>query len=379
MASCWSSSVWPEANGSVKSAWQAGILVGFPIPTSPTMYALARDLLFRLSPETAHELSIDLLGAGGRLGLNRLLCKKPAALPVKIMGLEFANPVGLAAGLDKNGDAIDGLGQLGFGFIEIGTVTPRPQPGNPRPRLFRLPQAQAIINRMGFNNKGVDHLVAQVRKARYRGVLGINIGKNFDTPLERANEDYLIGMRKVYALADYIVINVSSPNTAGLRDLQHGDLLADLLAALKQEQQRLAQQHGRYVPLVIKIAPDMSEQELDQVAEQLLAHGIDGVAATNTTLSRAGVQGLRHGDQGGGLSGRPLQQRATDVVHHLHRRLQGRIPIIGIGGIVDAASALEKLQAGASLVQLYSGLVYRGPTLLDEVLTALWQQKLRRY
>lgn len=343
------------------------------------MYPILRPLLFRLEPELAHALTLQGLKYAHLLGLTRLARARATEQPCRVMGIEFPNPVGLAAGLDKNGDYLPALSSLGFGFIELGTVTPRPQPGNPRPRLFRLPQAQAIINRMGFNNKGVDHLVAQVRKARYRGVLGINIGKNFDTPLERANEDYLIGMRKVYALADYIVINVSSPNTAGLRDLQHGDLLADLLAALKQEQQRLAQQHGRYVPLVIKIAPDMSEQELDQVAEQLLAHGIDGVAATNTTLSRAGVQGLRHGDQGGGLSGRPLQQRATDVVHHLHRRLQGRIPIIGIGGIVDAASALEKLQAGASLVQLYSGLVYRGPTLLDEVLTALWQQKLRRY
>src|SRR5690625_4764849 len=226
------------------------------------------------------------------------------------MGIEFPNPVGLAAGVDKNGDYLAALGGLGFGFIELGTVTPWPQAGNPKPRLFRLPRAQAIINRMGFNNKGVDHLVEQVRKARYRGVLGINIGKNFDTPLERATEDYLIGMRKVYTLADYIVVNVSSPNTAGLRDLQHGELLDELLAAVKGEQLLLTAQHGRYVPVVIKISPDMSDSELDMVADRLLAHSIDGVAATNTTLSRSGVQGLRHADQGGGLSGLPLQQRA---------------------------------------------------------------------
>lgn len=295
------------------------------------------------------------------------------------MGIEFPNPVGLAAGVDKNGDYLAALGGLGFGFIELGTVTPRPQAGNPKPRLFRLPRAQAIINRMGFNNKGVDHLVEQVRKAHYRGVLGINIGKNFDTPLERATEDYLIGMRKVYTLADYIVVNVSSPNTTGLRDLQHGELLDELLAAVKGEQLLLTAQHDRYVPVVIKISPDMSDSELDMVADRLLAHSIDGVAATNTTLSRSGVQGLRHADQGGGLSGLPLQQRATDVVRMLHQRLQGRIPIIGIGGIVDADSALEKLHCGASLVQLYSGLTYRGPALVGDILAALNTEKQRAF
>lgn len=311
--------------------------------------------------------------------MHRLLRPAEASLPCRVMGIRFPNPVGLAAGMDKNGDYLAALSKVGFGFIELGTVTPRPQAGNPKPRLFRLTRAQAIINRMGFNNKGVDHLVEQVQKARYQGVLGINIGKNFDTPLEHATDDYLIGMRKVYPFADYIVVNVSSPNTAGLRDLQHGELLDELLAAVKAEQRQLTAQQGRYVPLVIKISPDMSNAEVDLMAERLLAHCIDGVAATNTTLSRAGVQGLRHAEEGGGLSGRPLQQRATEVIQLLHQRLQGCIPIIGIGGIVDAESALAKLHSGASLVQVYSGLVYRGPALVSEILTALQAEQLRRY
>lgn len=343
------------------------------------MYPFLRQLLFRLEPELAHAVTLQALKQCHRVGATRLLRSAATNLPCRVMGIEFPNPVGLAAGVDKNGDYLAALGGLGFGFIELGTVTPRPQAGNPKPRLFRLPRAQAIINRMGFNNKGVDHLAEQVRTARYRGVLGINIGKNFDTPLERATEDYLIGMRKVYTLADYIVVNVSSPNTAGLRDLQHGELLDELLAAVKGEQQQLTAQHGRYVPVVIKISPDMSDSELDMVADRLLAHSIDGVAATNTTLSRSGVQGLRYADQGGGLSGLPLQQRATDVVRMLHQRLQGRIPIIGIGGIVDADSALEKLHCGASLVQVYSGLTYRGPALVGDILVALNAEKQRAF
>lgn len=278
------------------------------------MYTLARQLLFKLSPETSHELSIDLIGAGGRLGLNRLLTPKPASLPVSVLGLEFPNPVGLAAGLDKNGDAIDGFGQLGFGFIEIGTVTPRPQPGNPKPRLFRLPQANAIINRMGFNNHGVDHLLARVRAAKYRGVLGINIGKNFDTPVERAVDDYLICLDKVYADASYVTVNVSSPNTPGLRSLQFGDSLKQLLEALRQRQEALALRHGRRVPLAIKIAPDMTDEETALVAAALVEAGMDAVIATNTTLGREGVEGLPHGDEAGGLSGAPVREKSTHTV-----------------------------------------------------------------
>jgi len=335
------------------------------------MYALARDLLFRLSPETAHELSIDLLGAGGRLGLNRLLCKKPAALPVKIMGLEFANPVGLAAGLDKNGDAIDGLGQLGFGFIEIGTVTPRPQPGNPKPRLFRLPEAQAIINRMGFNNHGVDYLLERVRAARYQGILGINIGKNFDTPVERAVDDYLIGLEKVYPYASYVTVNVSSPNTPGLRNLQFGDSLRQLLEALRRRQEDLAVEHGRRVPLAIKIAPDMSDEETVEVARALVEAGMDAVIATNTTLSREGVEGLLHGDEAGGLSGGPVRDKSTHTVKVLAGELGGRLPIIAVGGITSGRDAAEKIAAGASLVQIYTGFIYKGPALIREAVDAI--------
>ena len=297
------------------------------------MYTLARQLLFKLSPETSHELSIDLIGAGGRLGLNRLLTPKPASLPVSVLGLEFPNPVGLAAGLDKNGDAIDGFGQLGFGFIEIGTVTPRPQPGNPRPRLFRLPQANAIINRMGFNNHGVDHLLARVRAAKYRGVLGINIGKNFDTPVERAVDDYLICLDKVYADASYVTVNVSSPNTPGLRSLQFGDSLKQLLEALRQRQEALALRHGRRVPLAIKIAPDMSDEETAMVAAALIESGMDAVIQAALSARhikvRAGcrLRGLLQDSEGrvrGGPLGRSAPRRADPTAlgdRQEHRRM----------------------------------------------------------
>ncbi len=334
------------------------------------MYALARELMFKLSPETSHELAIDLIGAGGRLGLNRLLCKTPR-LPVTVMGLEFPNPVGLAAGLDKNGDAIDGFAQLGFGFIEIGTVTPRPQPGNPRPRLFRLPQAEAIINRMGFNNHGVDHLLERVRAAKYRGVLGINIGKNFDTPVERAVDDYLICLDKVYAHASYVTVNVSSPNTPGLRSLQFGDSLRQLLEALRVRQGYLTEQHGRRVPLAIKIAPDMSDEETVLVARALLETGMDAVIATNTTLSRVGVEGLAHADEAGGLSGAPVRDKSTHTVRLLAGELGGRLPIIAAGGITEGVHAADKIAAGASLVQIYSGFIYKGPALIREAVDAI--------
>ena len=335
------------------------------------MYTLARDLLFKLAPETSHDLSIDLIGAGGRLGLNSLLCKAPASLPVRVMGLEFANPVGLAAGLDKNGDAIDGFAQLGFGFIEIGTVTPRAQPGNPKPRLFRLPEAQGIINRMGFNNLGVDHLLARVQAARYRGVLGINIGKNFDTPVERAVDDYLIGLDKVYAHASYVTVNVSSPNTPGLRSLQFGDSLRQLLEALRQRQEDLAVVHGKRVPLAIKIAPDMTDEETVDVARALLDTGMDAVIATNTTLSREGVEGLQYADEAGGLSGAPVRDKSTHTVRVLAGELQGRLPIIAVGGITEGQHAADKIAAGASLVQIYSGFIYQGPALIRQAVDAI--------
>lgn len=335
------------------------------------MYSLARELLFKLSPETSHELSIDLIGAGGRLGLNALLTKAPTSLPTQVMGLQFANPVGLAAGLDKNGDAIDGFAQLGFGFVEIGTVTPRPQPGNPKPRLFRLPQAEAVINRMGFNNLGVDHLLQRVQAAKFKGVLGINIGKNFDTPVERAVDDYLACLDKVYAHASYVTVNVSSPNTPGLRSLQFGDQLKALLEALRLRQEDLAQLHGKRVPLAIKIAPDMNDEETALVAAALVEAGMDAVIATNTTLSREGVEGLVHSEEAGGLSGAPVRDKSTHVVKVLAGELGGRLPIIAVGGITEGKHAAEKIAAGASLVQIYSGFIYKGPALIREAVDAI--------
>jgi dihydroorotate dehydrogenase len=325
-------------------------------------YGLLRPLLFQLDPERAHAVTLSLLDVAARVGLPP--ARAPAGSPVRVMGLEFPNPIGLAAGLDKNGAHIDALGRLGFGCLEVGTVTPRPQPGNPRPRMFRIPQARAVINRMGFNNLGVDRLVRNVRASAYRGVLGINIGKNFDTPIERAELDYLACMRKAYAVASYLAVNISSPNTRNLRQLQQADELGRLLAALKAEQQRLADQHGRYVPLALKIAPDLEPDEVRAVAERVIAHGIDAVIATNTTLSRDGVEGLPHCREAGGLSGAPLTARAAQVVRLLAQHLQGRIPIIGVGGIMRAEDAAARLEAGASLVQLYTGLVYAGPDLI---------------
>ena len=335
------------------------------------MYTLARELLFKLSPETSHDLSLDLIGAGGRLGLNKLLCKQPAALPVKVMGIEFPNPVGLAAGLDKNGAAIDGFGQLGFGFVEIGTVTPRPQPGNPKPRLFRLPEAHAVINRMGFNNLGVDNLIGNVKGSQFKGVLGINIGKNFDTPVENAVSDYLLCLERVYAHAHYVTVNVSSPNTPGLRSLQFGDSLKELLTALKAKQELLARDVGKYVPLAIKIAPDMSDEEIVMVAQALRETAMDAVIATNTTLSREGVEGLEFGTEAGGLSGAPVREKSTHVVQVLADELKGQLPIIAAGGITEGKHAAEKIQAGASLVQVYSGFIYRGPELIREAVDAI--------
>lgn len=330
------------------------------------MYSLIRPLLFRLSAETAHKYSLSALDVCHALGLSRLLAAKPEPCPVEVMGIRFPNPVGLAAGLDKDARHIDALAALGFGFIEVGTVTPRAQPGNPLPRLFRLPEAEAIINRMGFNNGGVDALVESVKASAYRGVLGINIGKNKDTPAEQAVDDYLHCLRKVYPLASYVTVNLSSPNTPGLRDLQFGEPLKALLAALKNAQAELAAEHQRYVPIAVKIAPDMAEDDVRDVAKAFLAAGIDGVIATNTTISREKVAGLRHGDEAGGLSGAPVRQAATAVVEILADELAGQLPIIGVGGISSGEAAQEKLAAGASLVQVYTGFIYRGPALIRD-------------
>ncbi|MBM1142761.1 quinone-dependent dihydroorotate dehydrogenase [Alcanivorax sp. ZXX171] len=330
------------------------------------LYRLARPLLFTLSAEQAHDLTLDML----RRGAGKLLPGTVPARPVSVMGLDLPNPVGLAAGLDKNGDCIDGLATLGFGFLEVGTVTPRPQPGNPKPRLFRLPEARAIINRMGFNNHGVDALVANVRASRYQGVLGINIGKNKDTPVENAVDDYLHCQEKVHALASYLVVNVSSPNTPGLRSLQHGDALDALLGTLREAQNRLDQQNGKRVPLVIKIAPDNDEQELGAMAEAFVRHGIDGVCVGNTTLERPGVERLQHGGEQGGLSGAPLKPIADRALATMRRALDGRLPIIGVGGIQSGADAVEKRRLGADLVQVYSGLIYQGPGLVRDIVKA---------
>ncbi len=335
------------------------------------MYSHIRDLLFRLNPETSHDLSLDLLGAAERLKILGLFAETIPANPVKVMGLNFSNPVGLAAGLDKNGDYFNALGTFGFGFVEIGTITPRPQPGNPQPRMFRIPEAQAIINRMGFNNKGVDHLVERVKKRRYQGVLGINIGKNATTPVEQAADDYLICLRKVYEYADYITVNISSPNTPGLRDLQFGDSLSRLLETVKKEQAVLNQAQGRYVPIAVKIAPDMDDTAIAQVAGVLIEQGMDGVIATNTTVSRDAVQQYTHGNEAGGLSGVPVRDKSTQVIKTLHSYVGGKLPIIGVGGIFDGESAVDKIRAGASLVQVYSGFIYEGPALVAQAAAAI--------
>lgn len=331
------------------------------------LYDLARPLLFSLDAETAHELTLATLNLTGRF----LPAGKPLdGDPVRVMGIDFPNRVGLAAGLDKNGEAIDGLARLGFGFIEIGTITPRPQPGNPRPRLFRLPEVRGIINRMGFNNHGVDALVANVRAAKYKGVLGINIGKNFDTPIERAADDYLACLDKVYPLATYVTVNISSPNTKNLRQLQGESELDDLLGHLKARQQALADRHGRYVPLTLKIAPDLEADQVTNIADALRRHRIDGVIATNTTIARDKVQGVRYAEQQGGLSGAPVFEASTAVVSQLAKALGGELPIIAAGGILDGRTARAKIEAGAQLVQLYSGLIYRGPGLVPECVDA---------
>lgn len=332
------------------------------------LYDLARPLLFSLDAESAHELSLRALALSGRV----LPAGKPlAGTAIECMGLRFPNRIGLAAGLDKNGEAIDGLARMGFGFLEIGTITPRPQPGNPRPRIFRLPQARAIINRMGFNNHGVDALLAHVRAAKYRGIVGINIGKNFDTPIERAVDDYLACLDKVYGLASYVTVNISSPNTSNLRQLQGESELDALLGALRAAQLRLADTHGRYVPLALKIAPDLDEAQVLNIAHALRRHRIDAAIATNTTIAREAVHHLPHGTESGGLSGAPVFDASTAVLRQLVSALGGELPVIAAGGVMDGAGARAKIAAGAALVQLYSGLIYRGPALVRDCVAAL--------
>ena len=332
------------------------------------LYSLARPLLFSLAPERAHELTLSLLKSSHKMGLMR---QNVAAKPVTCMGIEFPNPVGLAAGLDKNGAYIDALASQGFGFIEIGTITPRPQAGNPHPRLFRLPQAKAIINRMGFNNDGVDQLIENVKAAKFKGILGINIGKNADTPVEKAVDDYLICLEKVYNYASYITVNISSPNTKNLRSLQSGDALTELLETLKKRQLELAQEYQHYVPLVLKVAPDLDDTDIAFIAKQLLQFKIDGLIVTNTTLSREGVEGLAHAEEAGGLSGAPVFEKSTACLAAFAKVLKGQIPLIGVGGILSGADAVAKKQAGASLVQVYSGLIYTGPKLVKDCVDAL--------
>ena len=335
------------------------------------IYSLAKPLLFQLDAESAHDLTLKTLKFAEKSGALLLYPQAPACQSRQVMGLTFPNAVGLAAGLDKNGAVIDGMAALGFGFIEIGTITPRAQPGNPQPRLFRVKEAQGIVNRFGFNNLGVDNLIENVKAAKYRGILGINIGKNFDTPNENAVNDYLICMQKVYAHASYITVNISSPNTKNLRALQEKDALSSLLATLKLEQTKLAGKHGRYVPVALKIAPDLEREQVNEIADLLIEHKIDGVIATNTTLSRDAVKGMKNADETGGLSGAPVREKSTVVIQQLSQRLQGALPIVGVGGIMSGADAVEKIAAGASLVQVYSGLIYKGPKLVRDICKTL--------
>jgi len=339
---------------------------------APPMYSLARPLLFALDAERAHDLALAALDVAHCTGASRIFAPNPARLPTHAFGLDFPNPVGLAAGLDKNGAHVEALFALGFGFVEIGTVTPEPQPGNPKPRMFRLPEHQAIINRLGFNNQGVDALVRRVERIRHRpGILGINIGKNKHTPNAEAARDYLYCLERVYPLADYITVNISSPNTEGLRDLQGEEALRRLIGQLREKQASLATRHGRKAPMLVKIAPDLSAAELDAIAQVLTEQEIEGVIATNTTLAREKVQGHPYTDESGGLSGAPLLDKATHLLRELRTRLPGSITLIGVGGITTGTDAAAKIAAGASLVQCYSGLVYRGPGLIQECIKAI--------
>lgn len=337
-------------------------------------YGLARPFLFGLDPEAAHELTMESLARTQRTPLTCLFGSSRVSDPITLAGLNFPNRVGMAAGLDKNARVIDALGAMGFGFVEVGTVTPLGQPGNPKPRMFRLPQANALINRLGFNNKGLDSFIANVQQARFRqngGLLGLNIGKNAATPIENATDDYLTCLDGVYPHADYVTVNISSPNTKNLRALQSDEALDGLLSAVAARREQLAQQHGRRVPVFVKIAPDLDAAQIDVIAATLQRHGMDGVVATNTTLSREAVKGLPHCDEAGGLSGAPVFEASNAVIRQLRAKLGKAFPIIGVGGILSGADAVKKIEAGADVVQIYTGLIYKGPGLVQEAAAAL--------
>lgn len=335
------------------------------------MYALARSLLFKLDAERAHHLGLKAIQTAYRTGTNPLLAAKPQRCPSRVFGIDFPNPCGLAAGLDKDGAYIDALASLGFGFIEVGTTTPRPQSGNPKPRMFRLPEHLAVINRLGFNNRGVEQLVRNAERARFGGVLGINIGKNKDTPNEQAVDDYLYCLERVYPRASYVTVNISSPNTQGLRDLQEEDSLRRFVGTLRERQEQLAAQHGKRKPMLVKIAPDLDEAQMDAIATVVSDAQIDGLICTNTTIEREAVRGHRHAAEAGGLSGAPVMQRSTEVLAGMSQRLGESVPLVGVGGIMCGADAAAKMRAGASLVQFYTGMVYRGPALIAEIVDAI--------
>jgi len=331
------------------------------------IYPIARFFLFRMDPEHTHDLSLKWLARIEKSIFRFLITQKQVSDPVNVFGIEFPNRVGLAAGLDKNGSCIDAFAAMGFGHIEIGTVTPRPQSGNPKPRLFRIPKALGLINRFGFNNQGVDQLIENVKSAKYKGILGINIGKNFDTPVDEANNDYLACLEKVYPYATYVVVNISSPNTANLRQLQFGAALEQLIHALKDKQNELTQEHGRRIPILIKIAPDLTADEVTELAKTFCKLNIDGIIATNTTFSREGVENLPHSEEQGGLSGLPVLKSSTQVLSLLSELSKGQFPIIGVGGVCDSSGAEDKIRSGASLVQIYSGFIFKGPKLITQV------------
>lgn len=344
-------------------------------------YSVARPFLFGLDPETAHELTLGTLARAQGTPLRWAWCNGFVPDPIELAGLRFPNRVGLAAGLDKNARCIDALGAMGFGFVEVGTVTPRAQPGNPRPRMFRLPQANALINRLGFNNEGLDAFIANVQRARFRRdgrLLGLNIGKNADTPIEHATDDYLACLAGVYPHADYVTVNISSPNTKNLRALQSDEALDGLLSAIAVRRSELAAQHGRRVPLFVKIAPDLDEAQVDVIAATLRRHGMDGVIATNTTVAREKVRGLQHAEEAGGLSGSPVLEASNRVIAQLRAALGTGYPIIGVGGVMSAEDALAKLRAGADVVQIYTGLIYKGPALVDQIARAFRAQAAPR-
>ncbi len=334
------------------------------------LYPIARTALFALDPEVAHHVALHSLKKLHRLNLSGLVGRRLSA-PCEVMGLQFENPVGLAAGLDKNGEYIDALAAMGFGFIEVGTVTPRPQPGNPKPRMFRLPENEALINRLGFNNGGLEAFVANVQRAKFKGVLGLNIGKNFDTPIEKAVDDYVTCLRGVYPFASYVTVNISSPNTKGLRDLQAAEQLQKLLSTLKAEQAKLAKKHKKHVPLVLKIAPDLDLKAIREIASLTIENNFEGIIATNTTISRDAVRDHPLAKETGGLSGKPLFSPSTEVLRELAKALKGNIPVIGVGGILSGADAKAKMNAGASLVQIYTGFIYRGPDLIRDAVRAI--------